>query len=86
VLSSVLVIISLMLNGIVSAKEARTVVEGPHYKDYRDLWTTPIELEVLDLQNFAGVSASHMAVFLTAILLVWITSVLSLHRSPKKSA
>lgn len=43
----------------------KKVLAGSHYKasalhklflgkDYRDLWTTPIEVEVLDLQNFAG--------------------------------
>jgi hypothetical protein len=47
-----------------SAKTIK-VIAGKHYKasalhklflgsDYRDLWTTPIEVEVLDLQNFAG--------------------------------
>src|SRR4051812_30849629 len=43
----------------------RRVVAGEHYKasglhrflfgaDYRDLWTTPVELPVLDLQRYAG--------------------------------
>jgi hypothetical protein len=45
--------------------ESRLVVAGPEYeksdfhnfwwgKNYRDLWTTPIEVEVLDLQKEAG--------------------------------
>jgi hypothetical protein len=45
--------------------ESRVVVAGPEYeksgfhnfwwgKNYRDLWTTPIEVEVLDLQKEAG--------------------------------
>lgn len=65
VLPLVLVISSLLLSWTTSAKETRTVIAGKHYKasifhqfwlgkDYRDLWTTPIELEVLDLHSFAG--------------------------------
>jgi hypothetical protein len=45
--------------------EHRTVAIGPQYKagglhralwggDYRDVWTTPVSLEVLDLQTYAG--------------------------------
>ncbi len=48
-----------------SVKETRRVIAGERYKvsgfhelllgkDYRDLWTTPIEVEVLDLNSYAG--------------------------------
>lgn len=48
-----------------SVKEIRRVIAGERYrvsgfhelllgKDYRDLWTTPIEVEVLDLNSYAG--------------------------------
>jgi hypothetical protein len=47
------------------AQEARAVVVGPQYeagafvefwfgKGYRDLWTTPIDVPLLDLEEFAG--------------------------------
>ncbi len=49
----------------VQAQEQRTVVAGPQFKanglqrllwgaNYRDLWTTPVELPVLDMKTFAG--------------------------------
>ncbi|MEE8605268.1 MAG: hypothetical protein V3S65_07825, partial [Candidatus Aminicenantaceae bacterium] len=41
---------------------------------------------ILVLALGIGVSPSHMAVFFAAILLVWIATVLSLHRSPKGTA
>ncbi|MEE8604854.1 MAG: hypothetical protein V3S65_05730 [Candidatus Aminicenantaceae bacterium] len=41
---------------------------------------------ILVLALGIGVSNSHMAVFFAAILLVWIATALSLHRSPKGSA
>ena len=48
-----------------ASEPARTVAIGPQYKagafhrwlwgtDYRELWTKPIRVEVLDLQSFAG--------------------------------
>ncbi|MFW6198430.1 MAG: hypothetical protein ACOC5E_01260, partial [Acidobacteriota bacterium] len=51
--------------GTDSRAETRTVVAGERYRagglhewifgdDYRDLWTTPIEVEVLDLESTAG--------------------------------
>lgn len=47
------------------SQETRTVTAGEHYRagsfhrfllgaDYRNLWSTPIEVPVLDLQSFAG--------------------------------
>ena len=65
VIPLVFLTISLFLNGMASAKDTRTVIAGKRYKasgfhqfwlgkDYRDLWTTPVELEVLDLQSYAG--------------------------------
>ena len=48
-----------------AAAESVTVIPGPNYRagwfhllflgnHYRDLWTTPVRVEVLDLDSFAG--------------------------------
>ena len=61
----VLVVLACVAAPGVRAEETRTVAAGPQYKaggfhefvfgkGYRDLWTTPIEVPVLDLQKTGG--------------------------------
>jgi hypothetical protein len=64
---AVLVALFLVISvGLMAQGRTATVIAGKQYgsppggqrwllgDDYRDLWTTPIEVEVLDLQTFAG--------------------------------
>src|SRR5262245_12777069 len=67
---SILAVLALALGGAAPAQDqtgdaARSIVIGPQFKaggfhrwiwgaDYRDIWTTPVRVEVLDLRTFAG--------------------------------
>jgi hypothetical protein len=62
-----------VLTASVAGAETRTVVAGSHYKasgfhewllgrDYRELWTMPISVEVLDMQKEAGGLTASMRV------------------------
>lgn len=56
---------ALLAAGVASAEQTRTIVAGEQFekgglhrllfgKDYRELWTTPVDLPALDMRSFAG--------------------------------